>query len=74
MLPVIQKFKIRRKSRKTQKSYNLAVFSTLSTSNSESMAYIQVFFHMHVVMIALNGSTKGQPDWVKGAGTMAVQI
>ena len=47
--------------------------STLLTTNSESTASIQVSLHMHVGIIAINVSPKGELDWVNGAYIMRVQ-
>ena len=51
----------------------LRFFTTLSTSNSASMGYIQVYFRIRIDLLAVNGSSKWQPDWVHGADTNAVQ-
>ena len=55
------------------KNANIVTFCGLSTSNSASMGYIQVYFRIRIDLLAVNGSSKWQPDWVHGAYTNAVQ-
>ena len=56
---------------KNTKIANFLVFyTTLCTANSESIAFLPISLHMHVDMLVVNGSSKGQPDWVKGADIM----
>ena len=73
---VARNTKIQILSKNSEKRKNRQIsrfFPTLSTYNSVSLGSTQVSFHLHVDMIAVNGSSKGQPDWVNGADIMEVQ-
>ena len=61
-------------NRKKRKNREILQFLlTLSTSNSESMAYIQFSLHTHVDVVAVNKSPKGQSDWVNSTAIMGAQ-